>query len=95
MAFSTVEAGRDRFGPPAVASWRPIAAALSKPANAVFLLIVAGSVIRVAMAAAVGLGSDESYAVANARMLALSYVDYPPLHAWLVWAWVSLTGSEA
>jgi 4-amino-4-deoxy-L-arabinose transferase-like glycosyltransferase len=70
-------------------------AALSKPATAVLALIVFGSLIRIAMAAFVGLGSDESYTVAVARTFALSYVDFPPLHAWLVGAWSSLMGSEA
>src|SRR5208282_3428677 len=58
-------------------------------------LIVAGSLIRIALAGAVGFGTDESYTVANARYFAWSYVDYPPLHVWLVGAWSWIWGSEA
>lgn len=65
------------------------------PARAVLALIVIGTIIRIVLAASVGLGSDESYTVANARMLALSYVDYPPLHAWLVGIWAWICGSES
>ncbi|MGB8364390.1 MAG: ArnT family glycosyltransferase [Rhizomicrobium sp.] len=63
--------------------------------NAVIGLIVAGSLIRIALAGAVGFGTDESYTVANARYFAWSYVDYPPLHVWLVGAWSWICGSEA
>src|SRR5208282_651481 len=63
--------------------------------KAVIGLIAAGSLIRIALAGAVGFGIDESYAVANARYFAWSYVDYPPLHAWLVGAWSWIWGSEA
>ncbi len=62
---------------------------------AVIGLIVAGSLIRIALAGAVGFGTDESYTVANARYFAWSYVDYPPLHVWLVGAWSWIWGSEA
>ncbi|MGH6871364.1 MAG: ArnT family glycosyltransferase [Rhizomicrobium sp.] len=63
--------------------------------RAVLALIVAGTVVRLAFAAATGLGTDESYTVANARLLDLSYVDYPPLHVWLVGTWSWLCHSEA
>lgn len=65
------------------------------PPRAVLLLILAGTIIRLIAAAAFGLGSDESYTVANARHFALSYVDYPPLHAWIVGAWAQIWGSES
>jgi len=65
------------------------------PPRAVLAIILIGTVIRLVFSASVGLGSDESYTVANARLFALSYVDYPPLHAWLVGAWSWLWGSEA
>ena len=61
----------------------------------VLALIITGSLIRIAMAGATGLGTDESYTVANARHFAWSYVDYPPIHVWLVGAWSRLVGSEA
>jgi 4-amino-4-deoxy-L-arabinose transferase-like glycosyltransferase len=61
----------------------------------VALLTLAGSVLRIVLAGSVGFGTDESYTVANARHLAWSYVDYPPLHVWLTWAAANLGGSEA
>ena len=64
-------------------------------ANAVTGLILAGYVLRIVLAGSVGFGTDESYTVANARHLAWSYVDYPPLHVWLVWATAHFSGSEA
>lgn len=66
----------------------------SDAAHAVLALIVIGSLVRIAMAGVLGLGIDESYTVANARFVAWSYVDYPPLHAWLVAVWVWLAGSD-
>jgi hypothetical protein len=75
-------------------SSRKFALALD-PARAVLALIVIGTIVRLVLAASVGLGSDESYTVANARTLALSYVDYPPLHAWIVGIWAQICGSEA
>lgn len=65
------------------------------PAQATLLLILIASIVRVAVAGQTGLGTDESYTAANARMLALSYVDYPPLHLWVVHAWSWLCGSDA
>jgi Dolichyl-phosphate-mannose-protein mannosyltransferase len=64
-------------------------------AHAVVVLILVSSVVRIVLAAAFGLGTDESYTVANARILALSYVDYPPLHVWLVGVWSWLWNSDA
>lgn len=75
-------------------SSRRLALALD-PARAVLALILIGTIVRLVLAASVGLGSDESYTVANARTLALSYVDYPPLHAWIVGIWAQICGSEA
>jgi hypothetical protein len=65
------------------------------PQRAVIALILTTSIIRVALAATTGFSTDESYTVANARILALSYVDYPPLHVWLVGAWSLLWHSQA
>ncbi len=90
MNFSPVEAVRAQSWPRQGA-----AKALSEPVNAVVALILVGSIVRIVMAGVVGLGSDESYTVANARTFALSYVEYPPLHAWLVGAWVQAWGSQA
>lgn len=63
--------------------------------RAVIALIVIGAIIRIALAGAVGFGTDESYTVANARYFDWSYVDYPPLHVWLVGLTAWLSGSEA
>lgn len=52
--------------------------------RAVLLVIGAATVLRIALASVGGLGFDESYMAANARIFALSYVDAPPLHVWLV-----------
>jgi hypothetical protein len=71
------------------AAWSKVA-----PAHAVVALIVAGALLRVVLAGAFGLGSDESYSVANSRFLDWSYVDYPPLHLWLTAAWVWLAHSD-
>lgn len=48
--------------------------------------------VRLALAATLGLGVDESYAVANARDLDLSYFDHPPLHYWIAHAFMPLLG---
>lgn len=47
------------------------------------------------MAAALGLGIDESYMVAAGRELRLGYFDHPPLSWWLSSGIARLTGSEA
>ncbi len=58
-------------------------------------LIVAGTAVRLAMAAAIGLGIDESYMVAAGRTLRLGYFDHPPLSWWLAAGAAKLFGSEA
>jgi 4-amino-4-deoxy-L-arabinose transferase-like glycosyltransferase len=64
------------------------------PRQFVLLLIAVTAVLRVVVDSAVGFGNDEAYMVSNARDLALSYVDHPPLHVWLVGVWAKLIGSE-
>jgi len=74
-----------------------IAGALGAPcsaARAVLGLIVLSALLRLALAAFLGLSVDESYAVAISRHFELSYFDHPPLHLWLVAAWAQLLGSE-
>jgi hypothetical protein len=56
--------------------------------------IAVASAVRIAFAATVDLGVDESYMVGVARHLTLSYFDHPPLHIWLVGLWARLWGSE-
>jgi 4-amino-4-deoxy-L-arabinose transferase-like glycosyltransferase len=67
----------------------------SSPAQAVVWLIAIGTVIRLAFAAAIGLGIDESYMVAAGRTLRLGYFDHPPLAWWLSAGIAKLAGSEA
>jgi 4-amino-4-deoxy-L-arabinose transferase-like glycosyltransferase len=63
-------------------------------ARVVLLLIVATGLLRVALAALLGLSVDESYTVAISRDVALSYFDHPPLHVWLLGGWARLWRSE-
>lgn len=60
----------------------------------VALVIALGMLLRVVLSLALGLGVDESYAVAVARSFALSYFDHPPLSFWLAGAAAKLAGSE-
>jgi 4-amino-4-deoxy-L-arabinose transferase-like glycosyltransferase len=46
-------------------------------------IILGGTLARLALGATIGLGVDESYAVAVARPLSLSYYDHPPLVFWI------------
>jgi 4-amino-4-deoxy-L-arabinose transferase-like glycosyltransferase len=49
-------------------------------------------VCRLIVAATLGFSVDESYTVANARDLNLSYFDHPPLHYWIAHAFMPLLG---
>ena len=51
--------------------------------RAVLHLIAVTALVRLALAALLGLSVDESYSVAIARQFSLSYFDHPPLHLWL------------
>jgi 4-amino-4-deoxy-L-arabinose transferase-like glycosyltransferase len=51
--------------------------------RAVLWLIALGSLVRLCLAASLGLGVDESYAAAVARPLAWGYFEHPPLVFWL------------
>ena len=64
-------------------------------ARAVVVLIVAATLVRLAFAATIGLGIDESYMVAAGRQAAWSYFDHPPLAWWLARGAAALMGSEA
>ena len=59
---------------------------LSRAGRQVLWLILAMTALRLATAAAMGLGMDESYSTAISRDLHLSYFDHPPLHQWIAWA---------
>ena len=62
--------------------------------RAVAVLIFATGLVRVGLAASIGLCVDESYIVGVSRDLALSYFDHPPLHVWLVGLWARMIGNE-
>ena len=64
------------------------------PAGGVAVLIVTTFLARLVLAAALGLGIDESYMVAAGRSLQPSYFDHPPIAWWMAWAAAHLTGSE-
>jgi len=65
------------------------------PRRLVWWLIGVGMAVRLVTASVTGLGVDESYAVASARQLSLSYFDHPPLSFWLAHASAHLFGSES
>jgi hypothetical protein len=56
---------------------------IHSPANITVALIIAFFVLRSTLALSLGLGVDESYSLANAHDLSLSYFDHPPLHLWI------------
>ncbi len=58
----------------------------------VLWIIAAFTLLRLAEAALMGLGTDESYTVAVSRDLHLSYFDHPPIHYWIVHALSPLLG---
>ena len=61
----------------------------------VLAVIAAGTLMRLVLAQALGLGVDESYAVAVARQFSLSYFDHPPLHFWIAGGVARLAHSES
>jgi 4-amino-4-deoxy-L-arabinose transferase-like glycosyltransferase len=65
---------------------------LANPARAALAVIAGALVLRLAMAAAIGLGTDEIYTVAISRTLSWSYFDHPPLHQWITHATALLLG---
>jgi 4-amino-4-deoxy-L-arabinose transferase-like glycosyltransferase len=71
------------------------APAVVSPAAWTALLIAATAAIRIGLADTLGLGVDESYAVAAGRVLRLGYFDHPPLMWWISAATAHLAGSEA
>lgn len=58
-------------------------------------ILVASTLLRLALAAVLGLSVDESYTTAIARQFSASYFDHPPLHVWLVGSWAGVVGFEA
>jgi 4-amino-4-deoxy-L-arabinose transferase-like glycosyltransferase len=56
------------------------------------LLILAFLIWRLIVAAALGFTVDESYTIAAARQLSLSYFDHPPAQYWIVHAFMPILG---
>ncbi len=56
--------------------------------------MLASLAARLAFAASMGLGIDESYMVAAGRAFRLGYVDHPPAAWWLAWAAAQLAGTD-
>ncbi len=82
-----------RRAPALARAWSPKASlAWPRPAAALWLIIAGFCALRLACAWLAGLGSDESYTVAVARDLGLSYFDHPPVQYWLAHAMEPLAG---
>jgi 4-amino-4-deoxy-L-arabinose transferase-like glycosyltransferase len=76
--------------------WHALGVAIMRrPGRALSLLIATTLIARVAFASSLGLGVDESYTVATARHLALSYFDHPPAAWWVTWAARRLMDTES
>lgn len=65
-----------------------------EPRTLLLAVLAAGVLMRFILAASLGLGVDESYAVAVARQWSLSYFDHPPLHFWIAGGIAKLAHSE-
>ncbi len=76
--------------------WSATAIAWVKtPPGALILLISGSFALRLAFAAALGLGIDESYMVAAGREWQLSYFDHPPIAWWMAWGAAHLAGRDS
>lgn len=73
---------------------RGVAAVSPDPARATLILICVAALLRIAFGAMLGLGIDESYVVATARVPQLSYFDHPPLVWWLVKFATQILGND-
>lgn len=71
----------------------PFARLPDDPARAALILIAGFAVLRLVFAAMLGFGVDESYTLGQARFLALSYFDHPPLHLWMAHGAMTLFGT--
>ncbi len=63
---------------------KPLGRDFPHPERVALALIGFFLVFRLLIAATLGLGVDETYTLASARDLSLSYFDHPPLHYWLI-----------
>lgn len=73
---------------------KPFAALPDDPARAALAVLLAFTALRIAFAALLGFGVDESYTLGQARHLALSYFDHPPLHLWLAHLSMAVFGTS-
>jgi 4-amino-4-deoxy-L-arabinose transferase-like glycosyltransferase len=64
----------------------------SRPDRVVLAVIAAFTLLRLLLAATVGLGVDGDYTVSVAHDLDLSYYDHPPLQYWIVHLFLPLLG---
>lgn len=93
MSDSPLAAPRDHAGVlAAMTRTRPLTLDRPQPAAAALMVIALFVILRLIAAHFIGLGVDESYSVAVARDLHLSYFDHPPLHYWIAHAVEPLVG---
>ena len=64
------------------------------PRHIAVAIVLAFTVVRLLWAYSIGFGIDESYTIGQARFLALSYFDHPPLHYWMTHAAGVLFGTS-
>ncbi|MDP2802448.1 MAG: glycosyltransferase family 39 protein [Phreatobacter sp.] len=67
----------------AATSAKPFRLLPDDPGRAALVIIAGFTALRIVFAVLLGFGVDESYTLGQARRLALSYFDHPPLHLWL------------
>jgi 4-amino-4-deoxy-L-arabinose transferase-like glycosyltransferase len=65
---------------------------LSEPGRLALAIIATFTVMRLLLAATVGLGQDGDYTIGVAHDLELSYYDHPPLQYWIVHLFLPLLG---
>jgi 4-amino-4-deoxy-L-arabinose transferase-like glycosyltransferase len=63
-------------------------------ARPIALFLAATLVLRLVAIFATGFCDDEAYVIAISRTPALSYFDHPPLHQWILTAWVAAFGES-
>ena len=75
---------------------RPGPLTTTTPAHLALIVSGGALLLRLVLAAVVGLGTDEIYTLAVSRKLSWSYFDHPPLHQWLAHAsgWVLGEGRQ-
>ena len=76
----------------ALSSSKTLVSLRQNPDALALALIAVFLVFRLILAATLGFSVDESYTIANARELSLSYFDHPPLHYWIAHAFMPILG---